>query len=390
MLTSCVLPVLVYTVRNTTPQRARGAIKRCDASMRKSLLAILGLSPSDIETHSLDQHLEQAFFSKSVGGLGLTKFSEIADYAFISSWLQAAVIARRLDISARLGLPQDWFTDTQTGNLQVETGLVDKCKSLLLNRKKENGAVDVELRKLRLAMCNLHTFDETVKLQHRLVEVHMKDRFNEHVVNLATHDAIRLKSIQKAEGSAGWLSVLPGTAGMYLHNDVFLVRLKRWLGLPPFLQAPSKCACHVAMQENDVRRLHMEHCSWDRCDTHNTIRDEIAAMCRQAGLTVRVEELANRVVGLNDRRDIEETDNQGNVDAKALRFDLVCYANSSRAPWVGDVTIVHPCSSTSLNAANPLRHALTGAIAAKRRKYGKLCQLGMFDLHVYAMERSRL
>ncbi len=191
------------------------------------------------------------------------------------------------------------------------------------------------------------------KLQSTLTSLFVDEAAAKWSSELSADGAKRVSS-EKCKESAAWLKAIPADRDLNIANEPMNARLNRWLGLPPGVPLPVKCACGVKM---DPKGHHLEWCkNGRRIYAHDVLVHELHRLMRDAGfqaprMEAKVPDVFPRAEG--DRR---------------YRVDLVYRVPCDDVMTVGDVSIRHPYNP-SLRG-----DTLERAQKDKTRRYGELCK----------------
>ncbi len=167
---------------------------------------------------------------------------------------------------------------------------------------------------------------------------------------------------------------LPTESALYIDNDPFRVRLRRWLGLPPHYTLPQNCSGCSAPLGADANASHLEVCKCKRHFVHDRMVLEFKHMILDANIGCQSELQARSVFPSSD---IESP--------SQMRVDLFYVSPSENVPTVGDVTIRHPCPPSAVAHAPSDR--LEIADAEKTKKYGELCAVEGHRLETFGLEQ---
>jgi hypothetical protein len=184
----------------------------------------------------------------------------------------------------------------------------------------------------------------------------------------------RLNSVS-AVGAGDWLRSLPTESELYIDNDPFRVRLRRWLGLPPHYPIPQNCSGCGQPLDPATNAAHLEVCKSRRQFVHNRMVGEFQKMILDANIGCQRELLAPSV--------FPSSGIDGPLSQK--RVDLFYTVPSDNAATVGDVTIRHPCPPSAVSHAPSDR--LEIADAEKTKKYGELCAVEGHRLETFGFEQ---
>lgn len=184
----------------------------------------------------------------------------------------------------------------------------------------------------------------------------------------------RLNSVSAA-GAGDWLRSLPTETALYIDNDPFRVRLRRWLGMPPHCVLPQNCSGCGAPLDPATNASHLEVCKSRRHFVHDRMVVEFKQMILDANVGCQSE--------LQARSVFPSSDIDGPLSQK--RVDLFYIVHSDNAQTVGDVTIRHPCPPSAVAHAPSDR--LEIADAEKTKKYGELCAAEGHRLETFGLEQ---
>lgn len=300
--------------------------------------------------------------------------NEIKKYAYIASFIQSSNLAKKLGTAGSLKLPDDWYSNELEG--EDHRKMASECAEVL------EGDSTVVL--VKDALKGKQALEIRVpKLQHVLVE-HLGSKNIQLLKNSVKliQDKIRLDSISMPSAAA-WLSALPGGKGLFMGNDVFIVRLCRWFGAPFPVDVGRYCVngCDEDLRQ-DPAKHHMEYCSKrsTRIWVHDAMVAEMQIMNKSSGMACQKEVFARKVLFLPEVQS----------DSSRQRFDLYCSGPPEKRPWVGDVTIVHPFAPSIVSntaAVDDVYFALDRAQKEKEGKYLKACEENDTKLEVYAMSQ---
>ena len=207
-----------------------------------------------IVRHSLpDDAWAQATLPFSMGGLGLSEASQIADAAFVSSCIQSK------PISDDIGAAPDLF--------QGEREARERLGSVLSN------------------------FADKPLSQPKLITEINTAKFSKLVNNCDIRNKARLLALSSSFSSA-WLKAVPTPSlGLAIPGPEFLVALHQYLGLPILTPTSNvRCACSSIV---DLFGDHWLGCGVGphRTGRHNALRDVIFSALQQDCPTVRKEQL---------------------------------------------------------------------------------------------------
>ena len=141
--------------------------------------------------------------------------------------------------------------------------------------------------------------------------------------------------VQSASGphAAVWSYAIPNNPVLTIPNTPFRLRLRRLMGRHPNYEVPPACACGEPL-ERDLQAIHFEFCAKGRVNVHNNVLRTIHDMTHTAGIPAHSE-----VMGRNVFRTCNDD----------KRLDIVFYNHFGLPPIIGDVTIWHPATNTTVN-----------------------------------------
>ena len=179
------------------------------------------------------------------------------------------------------------------------------------------------------------------------------------LLHVLPNDIARARVLSAGGAGAGaWLTALPVHPGLALQPAHFTVALILRLGLPqPCLRGVPLCACGAQLVPGG-ESLHVLRCPTGGGLTrvHNTVRDQLAVLARQAGYVVKLEP-----EGAMPLRPGE---------AKGRRPDILCQDMLRAGRLFLDVTIVDPLQPAVVSGAATVS-GMAAAMQAntKRRIY---------------------
>jgi hypothetical protein len=311
----------------------------------------------------------QAQLPVDMGGLGLTSKDSLHPFMYLASFLEAAPRASEISSRPNCPLSPDWYFKylfmIDSNRLCYET-VLQSCRAAE-DKETEDllpriGQSETQWRGKQ------HIQRALTKVVHKLQRKELMEECRGNNVNTC-----RLNSVSAA-GAGDWLRSLPTETALYIDNDPFRVRLRRWLGLAPHYAIPQNCSCGAPL-DPATHASHLEVCKSKRHFVHDRMVVEFKQMILDANTGCQSELLARSVFPSSD---ISQPLSQ-------KRVDLFYVVPSDNVPTVGDVTIRHSCPPSAV--AHAPMDRLEIADAEKTKKYGELCAVEGHRLETFGLEQ---
>jgi hypothetical protein len=370
LLRQCAVSKTTFMLRASPPALVASACTIYETAFLDVAKTCLPLA---VHAASMTAEMEaQACLPLSMGGLGLTKPSDVAPGAYIAGFAAAlsVLLARKQEMAE--GLIALYELDTSPhGVKQHMQQLSTKWKSAVDEGLIKKKAV-FEFPVTAPDLVKLSKAKETETFQSRMTGVAHRIALAKLLRSsaLATYDHARLRSLRQ-EGAMAALAAVPYERALTLSNNAFALKIATVLGCKATLkhyadlcgpcgsgsckQTAAKAAAAKADKAKaaDSQAQHLYNCKahGGHIVRHDLMRNEINCMLKQAGFVTQVE----------PRAQYEGTGNGGpDIDVTDLGF------TPGRPNAFVEVAVVHPGSKSLVkNAANI---DLSAAAAVESRK----------------------
>lgn len=365
LLRYCAVPASMHLFRTLPPRISLSYAKAHDKLIRTSLNKILFNDPQ----HQMDDHAwTQATLPISLGGLGLTSMERLCNVMYVSSWIEAVPIARKVGTFYQpILINPNWYTQ----HLFNQTSIACASRLKVISQITSSANGDDTHSMLPTSITDLHKSPYPyVKLQQTLSR-RINDNVLEHLKNnvIGLENQVRINSASSL-GALDFLKCLPSDRHVTINNSVFQIRLCRILGVAPNMTMPPKCLCGFIPTDTQTTK-HYVNCEKKRIWTHDVVKHEVRNMLVSGGIHVEVEKSGMDIF-------------PGVCVNNSLRVDLFSHSVVDSQTVVGDVTIRKPYSPSPISGLN--NDAISSAIANKRSKYQTLCDNAHHKLEIYVFD----
>lgn len=319
-----------------------------DSAVQDTFLGLLGPGASDDAASDLAR--AQITLPMSLGGVALRSAASTAPAAYLGSWaLVAHLVAERF-------LEGDPRGIVAAAGAQIDTGVLPFQEVLRAAREM----LPEDARALVPPFEALCRAPET-GLQSRLTDV-IDSACAETLRSRTADPAGRARLLSETgPGAAAWLGTVPMFQSLRMSDECFRTALRTWLGLRhPAVVGIRLCECGESLEgpaEGVVGHLMRCGVGSERNDTHDGIRDTVFQIMREAGYSVRREQ-----VGIMPMQEQHTGDGR--------RVDLVGADPQGGRRILGDVVVADCTQERLVSVASTVRgHAAGQGAAVKEGKY---------------------
>ncbi len=340
LLRFCAVPACVHLLRGIPSTESERLSEGHDLHILSALAKLLNRSLESFP----DESRAQASLPTRHGGLALTNTSPLCHLMYFSS-LSDAVPSSRLLYAKHPAIfrAPAWFSDYCSSPSDPRFSTPFDAITALCSKSKDPLILSIPAKFGQSAIS---------KLQSTLTSLYVDEVADKWYAGLTEAGKKRVSSIKNKESSA-WLRAIPADRDLHIANEPMNARLNRWLGLPPGVALPPRCACGAKI---DAMAHHLEWCkNGRRIYSHDVLVHELHRLMRDAGFQA-------------PRMEAKVPDVFPRAGPRRFRVDLVYRVPGDDVLTIGDVSIRHPYNP-SLRG-----DTLDQAQKDKNRRYGELCK----------------